>query len=215
MIDQRVLDCKIFGGFCENEISALFDVIKPFERKYVKDEVILREGETNYHIRLLLEGSALASKNAVTGKNGVYTVVKCGNVFGDVIAVSGGCPSEVSVVAETACRCLLIDYRNVTADDLPASELRMRFICALTKELSQKYFALRDRLDCIEMPTLRQKIMCYLRMSAGSGNTAFLPLNREQLAVYLCCDRSALCRELSAMKSDGLIDYYRESFKLL
>lgn len=215
MIDETALNCNIFNDFSAEELECLFDAVEPFERRYVKGEVILREGEPNYYIRLMLEGSALASKNAVTGKNGVYTAVKRGNIFGDVIAVSGGSVSEVSVVAETPCRCLLIDYRIVTDPARPAVDLRMRFICALTKELSQKYFALRDRLDCVEKPTLRQKILCYLRLSAGDGRTAFLHLNREQLASYLCCDRSALCRELSAMKKEGIIDYYQGTFKLL
>lgn len=215
MIDQRALPSNIFKDFSQSELESLFAVLKPFERSYVKGEVILREDEPNYYIRIMLDGDALVSKNAVTGKNGTYTVIHAGNVFGDVIAVSAGCPSEVSVVADTPCRCLLIDYRTVTDVNIPALDLRMRFVSALTKEISQKYFALRDRLDCIEMPTLRRKIMCFLRLSAGNGNSAYLHLNREQLASYLCCDRSALCRELSAMKKEGIIDYYKGSFKLL
>ena len=39
--------------------------------------------------------------------------------------------------------------------------------------------------------------------------------NRQQLADYLNCDRSALSRELSLMQRDGLLDTYRSSFKLL
>lgn len=215
MTDIKMSSCAFFKDFSNDELTALFDVLKPFERSYVKGEVILREGEPNYYIRIMLEGDALVSKNAVTGKNGTYTVIHKNSVFGDVIAVSGGCPSEVSVVADTPCRCLLIDYRTVTDVHIPALDLRMRFVSALTKEISQKYFALRDRIDCIEMPTLRRKIMCFLRLSAGDGNSAYLRQNREQLASYLCCDRSALCRELSAMKKEGIIDYYKGSFKLL
>jgi DNA-binding MarR family transcriptional regulator len=35
------------------------------------------------------------------------------------------------------------------------------------------------------------------------------------MSVFLGCDRSALSRELARMKEEGLIDYYRNSFKVL
>ena len=40
-------------------------------------------------------------------------------------------------------------------------------------------------------------------------------LNRERLAAYLNTDRSALCRELSRMKKDGIIDFDKKGFVLL
>ena len=35
------------------------------------------------------------------------------------------------------------------------------------------------------------------------------------MADYLSLDRSALSKELGKMKRDGIIDYYKNSFKLL
>ena len=35
------------------------------------------------------------------------------------------------------------------------------------------------------------------------------------MADHLHADRAALSRELSRMKADGLIDYYRNSFRLM
>ena len=39
-------------------------------------------------------------------------------------------------------------------------------------------------------------------------------LNRQQLADYLSLDRSALSKELSKMKKEGLLDYHKNSFVL-
>ena len=38
--------------------------------------------------------------------------------------------------------------------------------------------------------------------------------SKQQLADYLSLDRSALSKELSRMKSDGLIDYHKNIFTL-
>ena len=47
------------------------------------------------------------------------------------------------------------------------------------------------------------------------GRYVELPLGRQELAAYLCADRSALTRELAKMKAEGLIDYDRNSFRIL
>ena len=40
-------------------------------------------------------------------------------------------------------------------------------------------------------------------------------MSREQLAQYLCVNRSALSNELSKMKREGLIDFHKDQFTLL
>jgi CRP-like cAMP-binding protein len=42
-----------------------------------------------------------------------------------------------------------------------------------------------------------------------------IPFNRTDLANYLDADRSALTRELSRMREDGLIDFEKNTFVLL
>ena len=55
-----------------------------------------------------------------------------------------------------------------------------------------------------------------LRVSCEQQSRTFsIPMNRNEMADYLNIERSALSRELSRMKRDGLIDYHRDSFKLL
>ena len=42
-----------------------------------------------------------------------------------------------------------------------------------------------------------------------------IPFDRQQLADYLNLERTALSKELGKMKRDGLIDYYKNSFKII
>lgn len=42
-----------------------------------------------------------------------------------------------------------------------------------------------------------------------------IPFDRQQMADYLNLDRSALSKELSKMKSDGILDYRKNHFVLL
>ena len=55
----------------------------------------------------------------------------------------------------------------------------------------------------------------YLLDCSNGAVTFCLGLNRENMADYLCVNRSALSRELARMKQEGLLDYYRDTFRLL
>lgn len=63
----------------------------------------------------------------------------------------------------------------------------------------------------------REKLMSYLSSQAQkSGKSQFeIPFNRQQLADYLSVERSAMSLELSKLKSEGIIDFDKNSFKLL
>ena len=50
---------------------------------------------------------------------------------------------------------------------------------------------------------------------AAGADTFSIPFSRAGLAEDLNCDRSALCRELSRMRAQGLIETYKNSFKIL
>lgn len=41
-----------------------------------------------------------------------------------------------------------------------------------------------------------------------------IPFNRQEMADYLLVDRSALSNELSKMKAEGLIDFWKNQFTL-
>jgi CRP-like cAMP-binding protein len=76
---------------------------------------------------------------------------------------------------------------------------------------------LHDRNDCLIKPTVREKVLTYLIKVATTqkNRTLTVPFDRSAMAEYLNVDRSALSRELSRMRKDGLIDFYKNNFRLL
>jgi len=96
-----------------------------------------------------------------------------------------------------------------------------KLIRNLLNSVSEKFFELYNRIFCITQSTMRDKIMYFLENASkafASGRRGFIfsiPYDRAALAEYLNVERSALSRELSAMKRDGLIDYHKNNFRLL
>ncbi len=71
-------------------------------------------------------------------------------------------------------------------------------------------------MELLAKKSLREKISAYLlRQQKKAGKNVFIiPLNREELADYLCVNRSSLSHELSKMQKDGLISFNKNKFEI-
>ena len=72
------------------------------------------------------------------------------------------------------------------------------------------------RLAILSQKGLRDRIMTFLTMQARTRQTNTFPIafSREELASYLCVNRSALSSELSRMQREGLLTYHKNIFTL-
>ena len=73
------------------------------------------------------------------------------------------------------------------------------------------------RLAILAQRGLRDRVLVYLTMQAERrGTQTFrIPFSREELAAFLCVNRSALSHELSRMEAEGLIRFRKNEFTLL
>lgn len=83
--------------------------------------------------------------------------------------------------------------------------------------LAQENMRRHSRLAVLAQRGLRDRILTYLTMQAGRrGTRQFqIPFTRDELADYLCVNRSALSHELSLMRQEGLIRFRKNEFTLL
>ena len=82
--------------------------------------------------------------------------------------------------------------------------------------ISAKNRRLMERIEVSSQGSVREKILAYLSMEAQrQGRSSFrLPLRRTEMAEYLCINRSAMSRELTALRDEGVIDFDRNYFTL-
>ena len=83
--------------------------------------------------------------------------------------------------------------------------------------VSRRNVALTEKIEITSKSSLREKILAYLSLEAQKAGSLQLtvPLSRSEMADYLCTNRSALSRELTNMKKDGILDYDLRTFRLL
>ena len=214
---EELTQTKLFSGISMSGITRLLDCVQARCVEYTKDEMIIEEGAQVHEFGILLSGRARSIKWDTSGRLIIITLLQNGSEIGVLLAASPGRESPVSVQAQENVSVLLIPYDRLIARCENACPWHERLLRNYIGIVAEKGLVLHDRIDCLLKPTLRKKISNYLlRISREQqSRTICVPLNRNAMAEYLNIERSALSRELSCMRRDGLIDYYRNSFRLL
>jgi len=205
---------KLFDGIPISGAAVFLACADARAVNYKKNEEIISEHSVVKDIGVLMSGLAFATKLEAGGKRVIISRLEKGSIFGDVLSGASKIKSPVTVTAMSAAAAVLIPFKKAVLQG--ENPWRERFLLNVVDILSEKYFALQERVSCIIRPTLRDKILFYLNSvsTANDGEMFTIPFGRDELADYLNADRSALSRELSAMKKDGLIDYHKNSFRL-
>jgi CRP-like cAMP-binding protein len=214
---ESLVQTKLFSGIAPNEIAGLLDCVHARLSEYVQSEIIIEEGSHVREFGILLTGQGRSVKWDASDRMIIITLLQKGSEIGVLLAASPERKSPVSVQAVEDVSALLIPYDRLIArcgKACPGHEKLLRNYIGIVAE---KGLVLHERLDCLLKPTVRDKIMNYLSQVSRDQKSRMvtIPMNRNAMAEYLNIERSALSRELSYMQRDGLIEYHRNSFRLL
>lgn len=202
--------CPLFEGVPPEALPEELNRLRAAERCYDAGETLLAAGSPTERMGLVLEGELHAILPLPQGRQLLQSRLLRGELFGQLLALDGGRESPVTVMAHTRCRVLWIPMKNLLAGGGTPSSARL--LGNLCRQLSSAYFSLQRRLICLTQPTLRERLLYYLRTERHTqgSDTVRLPFGRAGLADYLGADRSALCRVLSGLRREGLVDFDRQ-----
>ena len=222
--DRRLLaGSPLFAGLGRAEADRVLQALDAFEKHYAPGEILHLPGEALNRFGFVLSGLVQVYRDEPDGTRLLMASNGPGESFGESLCFSQEASAPVTIVSAEeswvlwmgmdavrqgcSADCADEDCRNFNHD------LAMRVMTCFAK----RTLAMNDRIQVLSQRSLRKKIMTLLaqydRKSRGAAFT--LPLGREDMAVFLGCDRSALSRELAAMKSEGIIDFYKNSFRVI
>ena len=205
----------LFSGIREEELRKLLHCLGAERRHFEKNELLYHMGQPVTSCALLLSGSVRAESVNPAGEHTLIALHRAGALVGDVLMATPGSVSPVYVLAAEPSSVLFLPFRRIMGSCWECCPCHQRLRENLIGQIAQKYWAQRQRIGCLSLSSLRGRIVRYLLEHAQGAATFSLGITREQLADYLCVNRSALSRELSRMKQEGLIDYYRDTFRIL
>lgn len=208
---------KLFSGMKTNEIEKLLDCLQAKLVHYASGEFIIEEGDNIHTFGIMLSGHARSIKWDSSDRIIILTLLEKGSEIGIMLAAQPEKESPVYVQAQEDVIVLQISYDLMFTNPVKECLKYETFLRNYIAIVAEKGILLHERITCLTKTTVREKILTYLYDISHKQKSSViqLPLNRNALSEYLNIERSALSRELSNMKKDGLIDYHLNTFKLM
>lgn len=208
---------RLFENISEEDILSMLDCLKAEKKEYKKDEFIVSAGDTVTKIAVLLKGRLHIIKDNYWGMRSLINVVDAGDMFLESFAAEGGEKIFYDVVCEKDSTALFLDISKMLTVCKGGCSFHSDTVKNLFFAVSEKNRELTSRLNILSGRTTREKLMDFFSKAAlkSGKNTFTVPFDRQQMADYLFCERSALSRELCKMRDEGLISFDKNRFTLL
>jgi len=203
---------SIFDNIPEEELPDLLNEISHRFASYKSGEVVIRTGDLFQEIGIVISGHLLAINVSEAGNKNIINNIVENQVFGEALSASEITESPFDIVCKLDAEVFFLSYHDLINGS--PNLYHQQMMANVLRLIAQKTMKLNYHLIVAGRRKIRDKVMTYLNFQRviHQNSTFTIDLNREQLAAYLFVDRSALSFTLMKLKSEGVIDYYRNSF---
>lgn len=210
---------RLFRGFSAEELERVCPMLRPVFRRYVKNQVAIRENEPAGPVAIVTGGEFTDSKLANDGGKYIMRM----HSRGDLLGLEAVCSTPGTWARTCTCSAggelLWLDITRLTeASATPESVgVNLRLRDNMLTMLADMTIRLYYRTDVLSTNPLRDRIMLYLKyMRAKHGENAVeLRMSITRFAAYLAVDRSTLSRELKKLADQGVIERRRDGVLII
>jgi len=212
---QAAKNNPLFQEIAFSEFEPMLNCLSLKMSAYNKGDIILLSGDSINFVGLILSGSIKIMREDMNGNTTILTKLGVSEIFGEVFACAEIFHSPVTVQAVEETEVLFMDYTKIFTSCSNACGFHTRLIKNMLKLMAQKNLILNQKIEILSKRTTRDKLLCFFDFQRGAANRFILPFNREEMANYLCVDRSAMSNELCKMRDEGLLKFNRNEFEIM
>lgn len=208
---------QLFSGVSDSEISTMLNCLQAELRSFQKGDYVFREGERIDNITVLAEGKLLVQHNDFWGNRNIINIIRVGEMFGEAYAAPESGALLNDVIAEEDSIVIFFDVKRILTVCPTACRFHSTVVQNLFFAISEKNRKLVQKIGHMSKRSTRTKLLSYLSEEAKRHNSSHfsIPFSRQQLADFLCVDRSAMSNELCKMRDEGLLVFDKNNFTLL
>lgn len=208
---------SLFDKIKDDGIENILENLQGEPKVYPKGDLIWQQGDNISKIGIVLVGLLKIYTQNPDGSETLLGQVKDGEVFGVNYLCSGINVSPVTVQAQKQTGVLFISYEKMLKACSGGNDWQVKLLRNMFMSVSKENLVLCERLKILDKKSIREKVMTYLNNQALKARSKKFEVdfNREKMAEYLCVDRSALSRELSNLRNEGIIEFQKNEFTLL
>lgn len=185
-------------------------------RRMSKGSFLLQPQDRLDYFGLIRRGRVHIMHVFQDGSVSIMDAMEPGEEFGADLICTKSRISPYHAVAAEDVELLTFPSKIVLQPGSISEPVRYKIRDQLLTQLAQNNMKKEYRLAILSRKGLRDRIMTYLTMQASKRHTnSFeIPFSREELASFLCVNRSALSHELSLMRAEGILTFRKNSFTI-
>ncbi len=175
-------------------------------KTFTKGEIITTYIAKRNQVCIILSGTADLLRYDFNGNKNIIEHFTKNDIFGELFyTISTN--NELFVQAKTKTEVLFFIYDDIQKKCKKTCKFHEELSSNLPKLILTKIVDLNTRIELLTKRTIREKLLGYFSIlsTRSFSKTFLLPFSLTDLADYLSIDRSAMMRELSTLKEDGII----------
>lgn len=206
----------LFKDIEKDNLLSMLECLSARKVKYNKGEFIFQADEKVDYVGAVLSGSIQIIKEDIWGNRTIIATASPGELFAEAYSCAEMDSITVSVVASEDAEVLLIDYRKIVFTCATSCVFHSKLIENMIKVLANRNIQLIQKINILGQRSTREKLLAYLGEQAKAAGSKYfdIPFNRQELADFLCVDRSAMSSELGKLRDEGIIEFERSHFLL-
>lgn len=176
-------------------------------KKFEKNTLIFKEGDSYKGFYILLKGSIKISKYSSGGKESIFHLIKPPESFGDVPLFEGG-GYPVNALATTNSTLLFIPKNEFLKLLYSDSSLSFQMLAGFAKRMR----LLTRRIEDLTTKEVTSRLAKYLIEESKKANTdklaepfVKLSVSKKNIAAYLGTINETLSRSLKKLQDDGIV----------
>ena len=216
-VEKLVAECPLFRQIDPKDLAAMLKCLSARVLTAQRGEFIETTSGGKPLMGVVLEGSVEMISEDYFGKKSILTLLTVGNLFGETYSCLQARNRTVAFQVREDSRVLILDYDRILHACKLVCRFHHRMIENMVELIAEKNLELIEKLEVTSRTSIREKLLTYLtREAERTGSLTFtIPMGRTELAEYLCTDRSAMTRELSRLRDEGIIAFDKRTFTLL
>ena len=172
------------------------------------------ELESARPIAVVIEGLIQIVQDDYWGTRSIIHMLMPGKTMGESFTSFPGYDLNQKAIAQTDCLLLAFSKDKLLGGQLPEQKIILENLLGIYS-IHQRIFL--QKFQILSHRKTRDRLIAFLSMLAlDKGSNVFtVPFTRQEMADYLCVERSAMCSELSALQKEGLLRFKGREFELL
>ncbi len=206
----------LFREMDQERSSRIAELLDGYVRQAAKGQILIQEGDRVRHMGILLEGEVRVCRIDFEGREKLIQKLHPPYMLAADVVCTPVQISPYTAYAGEMARIWFFPYSSLQSSGVLEDGDRMYMKEKLLEFIANENVRKLYKVDMLSCAGARERILKYLQIQCRKTGSSKVEIsyNREELANYLCLNRSVLSHTLAELRKEGILEFRKNSFFL-